>query len=148
MVRDMHKHSRMVSNVRLIFGGVLLLFVVSLKGELPPSAYRDLQAQAPEDLEIEVLKVSGKTTRENRYEATQFVVKAQVTAVHRTASGLTRGRTIEIRYERRSYFEPIAGPSEVAALSEHAKVPAFLSRSSDGDYYTPAARGYSFERVN
>jgi hypothetical protein len=117
------------------------------KAELPPFAYRDMQAKAPEAIEIEIETVTVKSSKQQHYELRSFVVQARVLSVQRTATGLAPGKPIEIRYEQRNYFEPITGASEVPAVKEHEKLPAFLSRANGQSYYTPAAGGYTFHRL-
>ena len=114
--------------------------------ELPPSAYRERQQNAPEVLVIKVRSVSKRETKEAKWKQTDFTVEAEVLKVSRSASKLTPGAVIEIRYSQRHYSQPIAGPSEVPALKEGQVCPAYLS--GDGKIYAPAAGGYSFETVN
>lgn len=114
--------------------------------ELPPSAYRERQQNAPEFLMIKVRSVSKRETKEARWKQTDFTVEAEVEKVSRSASKLTPGSVIQIRYSQRHYSEPLAGPSEVPALKEGQVCPAYLS--GDGKIYAPAAGGYSFETVN
>ncbi len=131
--------------------GLLLLLVYALMvsngpAELPPSAYRERQQAAPEALVIKVRSVSKRETKEEKWKRTDFTVEAEVQKVNRSASKLTPGTVIEIRYAQRHYAQPIAGPSEVPALKEGQVCPAYLS--GDGKIYSPAAGGYSFETVN
>lgn len=114
--------------------------------ELPPSAYKERQANAPEVLVIKVKSVGKRETKEEKWKRTDFTVAAEVQNVNRSASKLTPGTVIEIRYSQRHYSQPIAGPSEVPALKEGQVCPAYLS--GDGKIYSPAAGGYSFETVN
>ena len=131
--------------------GLTLLLVYWLAAsngpaELPPSAYQERQQNAPEFLVIKVKSVSKRETKEEKWKRTDFTVQAEVQKVSRSASKLTPGAVIEIRYSQRHYAQPIAGPSEVPALKEGQVCPAYLS--SDGKIYSPAAGGYSFETVN
>lgn len=131
--------------------GLAILLVYALvasnsPAELPPSAYRERQQNAPEVLVIKVRSVKTRETKEEKWKQTDFTVEAEVQKVSRSASNLTPGTVIEIRYSQRNYSQPIAGPSEVPALKEGQVCPAFLS--GDGKIYSPAAGGYSFETVN
>ena len=131
--------------------GLSLVLVYALmasigRAELPPSAYKERQANAPEALVIKVQSVSKRDTKEERWKQTDFTVEAEVQKVNRSASKLTPGAIIQIRYAQRHYSHPIAGPSEVPALKEGQVCPAYLS--GDGKVYSPAAGGYSFETVN
>ena len=125
---------------------VYALGVSNAPAELPPSAYRERQQEAPEFLVIKVRAVSKRETKEERWKQTDFTVEAEVQKVSRSASKLTPGTVIEIRYAQRHYSQPIAGPSEIPALKEGQVCPAYLS--GDGKIYSPAAGGYSFETVN
>jgi hypothetical protein len=126
----------------LVYG----LMVSNGSGELPPSAYQERQQNAPEALVIKVRSVDKRETKEAQGKRTDFTVEAEVQKVSRSASRLTPGTVIEIRYSQRHYSQPIAGPSEVPALKEGQVCPAYLS--GDGKIYSPAAGGYSFETVN
>ena len=114
--------------------------------EMPPSAYKERQAQAPEVLVIKVRAVSKQETKEEQWNRTDFTVEAEVQKVSRSATKLTAGVVIQIRYAQRHYFQPMAGPSEIPTLKEGQVCPAYLS--GDGKVYSPAAGGYSFETVN
>ena len=126
----------------LVYG----LAVSNGPAELPPSAYRERQQNAPEVLVIKVRSVSKRETKEAQWERADFTVEAEVQKVSRSASKLTPGTVIEIRYSQRHHAQPIAGPSEVPTLREGQVCPAYLS--GDGKIYSPAAGGYSFETVN
>jgi hypothetical protein len=115
------------------------------QAELPPSAYQERQEQAPEALVIKVKSVQREEVKGESLKEVHFTVAAEVQKVERTATGLTPGTMVEIRYTQRQYSKPIAGPSEVPALAEGKTCPAYLRR--EGRFYTPAAGGYSFETV-
>jgi hypothetical protein len=117
----------------------------SLQAELPPWAYKERQEKAPEALVIKVRSVSQRETTEEKWKQIAFTVSAEVQKVERSATKLTPGTTIEIRYSQRHYSQPMVGPSEVPALKEGQVCPAYLS--GDGKIYSPAAGGYSFETV-
>jgi hypothetical protein len=136
----------MITPIRFV-ATLLCAFVADIGcAELPPSAYKERQANAPEALVIKVQSVSKRETREAKWKQTDFTVEAEVQKVNRSASKLIPGAVIQIRYTQRHYSEPIAGPSEVPALKEGQVCPAYLS--GDGKVYSPAAGGYSFETVN
>ena len=127
----------------------LLVSIVAVTGrlpaELPPSAYKEWQATAPEILMIKVISVTLRETRAENGKEINFTVTAEVQKVERSAAKLTSGQRIEIRYSQRHYSQPIAGPSGVPALKEGQICPAYLS--GDGKTYSPAAGGYSFQPV-
>lgn len=128
---------------------MLLAYAITLssvQAELPPSAYKERQQNAPEALVIKVRSVIKRETKESQSKQTDFTVDAEVQKVHRSATKLAPGAVIQIRYSQRHYSQPIAGPSEVPALKEGQVCPAYLS--GEGRVYSPAAGGYSFETVN
>jgi hypothetical protein len=134
----------------LLRRALILLLVFALiasisQAELPPSAYKERQQNAPEALVIKVRSVSKREMKLESGKQTDFTVEAEVHKVSRSASKLAPGAVIEIRYAQRHYAQPIAGPSEVPALKEGQVCPAYLS--GDGKVYSPAAGGYSFETV-
>jgi hypothetical protein len=124
---------------------VCALTMSSGRAELPPWAYKERQEKAPEALVIKVRSVSKRETSEERGKQIDFTVEAEVQKVERSATKLKPGTIIQIRYSQHQYREPIAGPSEVPALTEGQVCPAYLS--GYGKTYSPAAGGYSFETV-
>jgi hypothetical protein len=118
----------------------------TVRAELPPSAYKERQQAAPEALVIKVRSVSKRERNGLKWKQSDFTVEAEVEKVHRSATKLTPGAVIQIRYSQRRYSQPITGPSEVPALKEGQVCPAYLA--GDGKVYSPAAGGYSFETVN
>jgi len=133
--------------MRLRFFLILLCAtaITAVRAELPPWAYKEQQEKAPDALVIKVQSVSKRETAEEKWKQVEFTVKAEVQKVERSATQLTPGATIEIRYSQRHYSQPIVGPSEVPALKEAQVCPAYLS--GDGKTYSPAAGGYSFKTV-
>lgn len=117
-----------------------------VQAELPPSAYKERQSQAPEALVIKVTSVSKRETRVKEGTSSEFTVKAAVEKVERSATKLEPGAVIVIYYTQTHYSQPVAGPSEVPALKEGQVCPAYLSKT--GNTYSPAAGGYSFETVH
>ena len=136
----------MITSSRFFVTLLCVLLAIIGRAELPPSAYQERQQNAPEFLVIKVKSVSKRETKEEKWKRTDFTVQAEVQKVSRSASKLTPGTVIEIRYSQRHYSQPMAGPSEVPALKEGQVCPAYLS--GDGKIYSPAAGGYSFETVN
>ncbi len=121
---------------------MIVLAAVAVEAELPPSAYRKWQMEAPEALEIEVKKAMPAA-------ATKTVtvqIDAVVTKVTRTATNLKRGSKIRISYLHQIHERRIAGPSSIPLLHTGDTVPAFLYRGNFGAY-EPAAGGYSFSAL-
>jgi hypothetical protein len=113
--------------------------------ELPPWVYKERQEKAPEALVIKVRSVSQRQSSDKERTSIEFTVKAEVEKVERSATKLSPGAVIEIHYTQTRYSRPIVGPSEVPSLKEGQVCPAYLAR--DGNTYSPAAGGYSFETV-
>ncbi len=121
--------------------------VFSARAELPPQAYRQRQAAAPEVLVIKVRSVTTKETQRADYKLIANTVEAVVEHVARTARDLKPGAVIQIFYTQRRYNQPMAGPSEVPTLKEGEVRPAYLSWDKETEVYSPAAGGYSFTKV-
>lgn len=123
----------------------LILIIASTTaafGELPPSAYKRMQDEAPEHLQIKVLSVK---TREMR-DGVEVFAEAKVTAVIRSASDLKIGDAIRIEYFHSTRRAP--GPSPVPILVQDQSCQAFLRRySKPGKSYSSAAGGRSFPEV-
>ena len=115
--------------------------------ELPPQAYRQRQAAAPEVLVIKVRSVVTKATDRPDHKLIANTVEAVVEHVARTTTGLKPGAVIKIVYTQRRYEKPLAGPSEVPTLKEGEVRPAYLSWQKETELYSPAAGGFSFTKV-
>ena len=133
---------------RLSFLGCLVLVAsfVTAKAELPPTAYEQFQADAPEVFQIKVDQVSSKFPgafdRSKRIES----VQATVVKVVRSKSGTKQGDKITLRYERLIPKDGWTGPSPAPALEQGKEYPAYLSKSTDGTFEL-GAMGKSFETV-
>ena len=119
---------------------VAVLVPVS-QAELSPAVYKQMQKNAPEFLEIEVLSV--KTTEVANDISVD--VEARLTRVRRSKSGLKAGDVIHINYGRRTQL--LAGPSPAPLLEKNKKYPAFVVRAHERNY-EPAAGGKSFEVID
>jgi hypothetical protein len=127
---------------------MMLAYAISVSiahAELPPSAYKERQENASEALMIKVRSISKRETSEEKWKQIDFIMEAEVQKVERSATKLTPGAMIQIRYAQRHYSRPIVGPSEVPTLKEGQVCPAYLS--GDGKVYSPAAGGHSFDTV-
>ena len=141
-----------LENVRgkmLIAAALVACLAATALAELPPFAYKEMQAESPERLTIKIKSVKTTERDERDRKRVDVTIDAKVTEVARTSSRLKPGQSILIRYTRSEYKQPIAGPSEVPLLREGATYPAFLSRTGKtGRLYAPAAGGYSFKVVD
>ena len=130
---------------RAIFLAIALATIAQVRAELPPWVYKERQAKAPEALVIKVRSVTKREVVEEKWKRLDITVDAAVEKVERSATKLTSGATITIRYSRREYFQPIVGPSEIPTLKEGQTCLAYLS--AEGKTYGPAAGGQSFVSV-
>ena len=121
--------------------------VFSARAELPPQAYRQRQAAAPEVLVIKVRSVKTKETQRSDHKLVANTVEAVIEHVARTSRDLKPGAVIQIFYTQRRYNQPIAGPSEVPTLKEGEVRPAYLAWDKETEVYSPAAGGFSFTKV-
>ena len=122
----------------------LLLFAEAAQAEIQPKYYAEMQVGAPEHLQIDVVDVDVEWCLFS-CESRDVEVRAKVVAVERSASGLTAGASIVIKYV---HFEPSsgwAGPRPIPVLPRGETV-AYLQKAEAG-YYEPAAGGYSFDTV-
>ena len=117
------------------------------RAELPPQAYRQRQAAAPEVLVIKVQSVTTKETQRADHKLVANTVQAVVQHVARTSRDLKPGASIQIFYTQRRYTKPLTGPSEVPTLKEGEVRPAYLSWDKEAEAYSPAAGGFSFTKV-
>ena len=132
--------------------GVALLAAFALspfiaRAELPPQAYRQRQAAAPEVLVIKVRSVTTKETQRADHKLVANTVEAVVEHVARTARDVKPGAVIKIFYTQRRYNQPLVGPSEVPSLKEGEVRPAYLAWNKETEVYSPAAGGFSFTKV-
>jgi hypothetical protein len=125
-------------NFRVLF---LLFIVPALHAELPPSAYEAMQAKAPEQLEIEVLRVSVEPGESPTQKNVHVV--ALTTKVVRTGCDLKPDEIINILYSIRDHPQGWFGPGEVPIPVEKAHSVAYLTRMESGDF-EPAAGRMSF----
>jgi hypothetical protein len=134
----------------VVAAALLAAFALSpfvARAELPPQAYRQRQAAAPEVLVIKVRSVTTKETQRLDHKLVANTVEAVVEHVARTARDVKPGTVITIFYTQRRYERPLAGPSEVPSLKEGEVRPAYLAWDKETEVYSPAAGGYSFTKV-
>jgi hypothetical protein len=135
-----HRQTKFRSNCTAVSIFLLVVSVLASKAELSPAIYKEMQKNAPELLEIEVLSV---TTRETADEIL-VEVESRVKGVTRSKSGLKVGDVIRIDYSRR--IKPLVGPSPVPLLEKKKSYPAFLTLAREKTYQ-PAAGAKSFSVI-
>ena len=110
--------------------------------ELPPSVYEKKQAEAPEKLQIEIIRV--EVTPGSQPETQTVRAMATVNSVDRTATGVREGDFIAIVYTVTEHPPGWVGPGAVPILREKAQTVAYLQKASDSRDYEPAAGAMSF----
>jgi hypothetical protein len=128
---------------------ILLLLASTLAWSLPrqplaPSAYEELQKNATEVVQIEVLKVEVEPGEELREEVLR--ITAAVLDVERSASGVRTGDFIQISYSVQSGDNGQPLPAEVPILKEGQRTIAFLQTEEGRAFLVPAAGAMSFSR--
>jgi hypothetical protein len=129
-----------------IFLALFAFLLIPVQAELPAKAYRDLQAKAPEILQIHIrARKSSRLSLLNFSGDRNEILEATVLAANRSKSGLKAGDKIVITYQHRKLRG--AGPNPIPKLTKGAKYPAWLTKTAEGTY-SPVARGFSFRVVD
>jgi hypothetical protein len=136
-----HKHARRKLKCAAVAILLLTLSVPASQAELSLSVYKQMQKNAPECLEIEVLSV--KTAK--AADEIDVDVEARVKGVTRSKAGIKAGDVIHINYARQT--KALIGPGPVPLLEKKKKYPAFLAQTQGQKRYEPAAGGRSFEAI-
>ncbi len=116
----------------------------NLPAVLPPSVYESMQKDAPESLEIEVLRIQRTPSSEEGKE--DITLTAAVVKVLRSASGLTPGDSIQIRYRHILPAAMMPGAPQIPVPDDGAKTIAFLKKKDASPFYEPAAEAMSFNK--
>jgi len=127
---------------------MLLLVPFFVHAEIELKYYLEDQANAPEYIEIKVLDVDKEWCF--FCPEKKIVVKARVTAVYRSVSGLEVGEVVKIKYKLFKPPKKWVGPRPLPLLKEKKHYSAFLQRiprKKKRKHFKPAARGYSFGPV-
>ena len=122
---------------------LLALFIPLALAELPPSAYETMQKNAPEHLEIEILRVDVEPG--DAPERQNVRLMALVNSVSRTASGLRSGDLIHIVYVITDRPSGWSGPGELKIPSEKDKSVAYLKKDAETSDFFPLAGVMSFQ---
>jgi hypothetical protein len=120
---------------------LLCLLPLVAFAELPPSAYENMQAKAPEFLKIEILRVDISPGDKPEDQTVHAV--AMVTQVMRTATEVKPDEIINIYYTVTERPKGWAGPGEVPLLEDKQQTVAYLAKGETGDF-KPAAGRMSF----
>jgi len=108
----------------------------------PPSVFLEMQKNAPEHLDIEVLRV--QTEPGTNLDEELFCVTAVAVKVHRSASGIQPGDFLQIKYVIRCGLDGKSLAGEPPRLKQGEKVPAFLKSREGRISFEPAAGAMSF----
>lgn len=123
--------------------------LVSSQAEMPPSAYLNLQKEAPEKLLITVLSVREQSKASSAAIVVKVTVRAKVVEVKQTATGIRPGDTLVVIYTNTTHKTAWVGPSAVPILRDGMTCPAYLEQDeAKKAVYRPAAGGFSFREVN
>ncbi len=130
----------------LAVAGAVAVIVPSLRAELPPKVYDDLRNKAGEVLQVRVDEVESKPKGLLDRSSYTETVKATVTGVTRTLSGVKEGEIITIIYQRPVPAKGWVGPSPPPKLQQGWKYTAYLDRG-EGVVFGISARGMSFSKA-
>ncbi len=129
---------------RLAFALTLLFAVTqplaSLRAELPPSAYEDMQREAPEVLRLNILTVTRTPTADGE----SIDLLAEVLKVGRSANNVQVGDMITVHYELTDHPAGFVGPGAVSVPAEKEETVAYLKLSDNQSDYAPAAGMMTF----
>ncbi len=112
------------------------------RAELPPAVYEELQAKAPEVLEVEITRVAlNKRDDENRRNISVFA-DATVTGVTRSQSGIEVGDKISLRYMTFKIIQMgFVGPGPIPQVEAGKRYRIWFKKA--GSHFYPAAQGRS-----
>jgi hypothetical protein len=131
---------------------ILLMIAATVRAELPPDVYKDMQRKAPEVLYIQVSSVHVHRTFAKPsgcaffdFEVIREVkVDARVLRVARSETRVHAGDIIEIEYSSISRCSGWDGPRSIQMLASGDRVYAFLAKRGRTASFEPAARGATF----
>ena len=121
---------------------VALVFLANLHAELPPSAYEQMQAAAPEYLEVEILRVDIKPGAEQGQQDVE--ITARIVKINRSSANLQTGGMLNILYSLTDRPPGFVGPGQVTIPSEGDKTVAYLKNGEKPDEFVPAAGAMTF----
>jgi len=121
---------------------VAMFFLASLHAELPPSAYEQMQAAAPEYLNIEILRVDIEPGADQGQQDVE--ITARIVKVNRSSTNLQPGGMLNILYTLTDRPPGFVGPGQVTIPSEGDKTVAYLKNGEKPDEFVPAAGAMTF----
>lgn len=119
-----------------------IFFLASIHAELPPSAYERMQDEAPEFLNLDILRVD--VAPETEPDRQNVHITARIVRVNRTSSNLQVGGVLNILYTLTSRPTGFVGPGHVSIPSEGDKTVAYLKNMAKPDEFEPAAGAMTF----
>ena len=119
-----------------------IFFLASIHAELPPSAYERMQDEAPEFLNLDILRVD--VAPETEPDRQNIHITARIVSVNRTSSNLQVGGVLNILYTLTSRPPGFVGPGHVSIPSEGDKTVAYLKNKAKPDEFEPAAGAMTF----
>ncbi|NNE90520.1 MAG: hypothetical protein HKN23_02635 [Verrucomicrobiales bacterium] len=136
-------------NLRIIPALVALLSLVPLAfAALPITAIKDLQKKAPDQVVIEVLDSKTNEKKVSGAFYFYFDVKAKITAIDRSASGLKIGDEIRIKYSRPNIDKTPAAGDWAGGVDKGKSYTAHLKPvAGKAGNFDPAAASGTFVEV-
>ena len=129
--------------MKKIWVGLLIAAVQPLLwAELPPSAYEKKQKEAPEKLQVQIMRVEVEPAAKAEDQVVRLT--ATVEQVDRTVTGIKAGDFISITYTIVGHPPGWVGPGPVPIPNEKDKTVAYLQQIPDSGDYAPAAGAMSF----
>jgi hypothetical protein len=119
-----------------------MFFLASIHAELPPSAYERMQNEAPEFLNLDILRVD--VVPETEPDRQNVLITARIVNVNRTSSNLQVGGVLSILYTLTSSPQGFVGPGHVSIPNEGDKTVAYLKNGEKPDEFEPAAGAMTF----
>ena len=119
-----------------------VFFLVSLHAELPPSVYEQMQAAAPEYLEVEILRVDIEPGAEPGQQDVE--ITARIAKVNRSSANLQPGGMLNILYTLAARPPGFVGPGQVTIPAEGDKTVAYLKNGEKPEEFEPAAGAMTF----
>ena len=116
--------------------------------ELGQGHYAAMQQFAPESVTVTVKRTEVIRTRDGGTSYCDVKAEVEIVSLERSKSKLRVGDCIKIEYSTVERSIPVAGPSPIPLLQVGQTHPAFLESTNTRCVYSPAARGWSFEKAN